>query len=50
MPALLGQTGNRGWGSFEVLLRGMLTFMEPYLRDSQLNISVRTLYKVSLKL
>lgn len=49
MPALLSQTENRGWGAFEPLLRGMLTFLEPYLRDSQLNVSVRTLYKGVLR-
>lgn len=46
MPAILYQAGNRGWPAFEGLLRGMLRFLEPYLRNAQLTASVRDLYKV----
>ncbi len=46
MPAMLNQANNRGWPAFEGLLRGMLRFLEPYLRNAQLTVSVRNLYKV----
>lgn len=46
MPAMLNQAGNQGWPAFEGLLRGMLRFLEPYLRNAQLTVSVRNLYKV----
>ena len=46
MPAMLMFPGNRGWPAFQGLLRGLLRFLEPYLRNAQLTEAVRLLYKV----
>jgi CCR4-NOT transcription complex subunit 1 len=47
MPAMLMYPGNRGWPAFQALLRGLLRFLEPYLRNAQLTEAIRLLYKVS---
>jgi CCR4-NOT transcription complex subunit 1 len=46
MPAMLMYPGNRGWPAFQALLRGLLRFLEPYLRNAQLTEAIRLLYKV----
>ncbi len=48
MPAMLIYPGNRGWPAFQGLLRGLLRFLEPYLRNAQLTEAIRLLYKVRL--
>lgn len=43
---MLMYPGNRGWPAFQALLRGLLRFLEPYLRNAQLTEAIRLLYKV----
>lgn len=40
----------QGWALYEALLVALLRFLEPYLRNSDLNDSIRALYKGTLRL
>ncbi|KAL9650796.1 hypothetical protein ABK040_001846 [Willaertia magna] len=50
MPKLLLSTNRKGWPKFHSLLISLFKFLEPYLRNIQLNNSIKLIYKTSLKI
>ncbi len=46
MPKLLLAPEQRGWPHFQRLMIGLLSFLEPYLRNADLTEAIRMLYKV----
>ena len=46
MPKLLLAPDQRGWPHFQRLMTGLLSFLEPYLRNADLTEAIRMLYKV----
>eukprot|EP00898_Chlorokybus_atmophyticus_P005844 jgi/Chlat1/6260/Chrsp44S05774 len=49
MPKLLMAHSQKGWPLFQRLLVALFKFMEPYLRNAELNLPVRLLYKGTLR-
>jgi len=50
MPKLLLATGQNGWPHYQKLLIALLQFLEPYLRNAELNESIRLMYKGTLRM
>ena len=50
MPNLLLIKGQKGWLYMHRLLSGLLQFLQPFLRASQMNESIRKLYKGTLRI
>jgi len=49
MPKLLLLKGNKGWPFFQRLLVGLLKFLSPFLRSSEMTEPVRFLYRGTLR-
>eukprot|EP00218_Dolichomastix_sp_CCMP3274_P016752 CAMPEP_0170132442 /NCGR_PEP_ID=MMETSP0033_2-20121228/245_1 /TAXON_ID=195969 /ORGANISM="Dolichomastix tenuilepis, Strain CCMP3274" /LENGTH=2427 /DNA_ID=CAMNT_0010367803 /DNA_START=38 /DNA_END=7318 /DNA_ORIENTATION=- len=49
MPRLLMDHGQKGWPLLQRLLTAVMRFMEPYLRNAELNEPIRLLYKGVLR-